>query len=72
MVPAGRAKDGIYFKPSDPNCTLTWNPLSVEDGEDQALAAGEMFAIFKRAIDEATIGARAWRRPRRRPAGRFS
>ncbi len=59
MVPANRAKDVVYFKPSDPNCTLTWNPLSVEDGEDQALAAGEMFAIFKRAIDETSIGPRA-------------
>ena len=59
MVPADRARDVIYFKPADPACTLTWNPLSLEDGEDQALAAGEMFSIFKRAIGETTIGARA-------------
>jgi hypothetical protein len=59
MVPGGRAKDVVYFKPADPSCTLTWNPLALEEGEDQALAAGEMFAIFKRAVGETSIGARA-------------
>ncbi len=59
LVPQERANKVIYFKPSDPACTLTWNMLSLEDGEDQALAAGELFAIFKRAVGETTIGARA-------------
>ncbi len=59
MVPKERANDVLVFRPADPGCTLTWNPLSVEDGEDQALAAGELFSIFKRSIGETTIGARA-------------
>lgn len=59
LVPASRAGQVIYFKPADPRCPLTWNPLVVEDGEDRALAAGELFAIFKRAIGEDSIGARA-------------
>lgn len=59
LVPGSRGKEVIYFKISDPACTLTWNALSLEEGDDQALAAGELFAIFKRAIGETTIGARA-------------
>lgn len=59
MVPAERTKDVLLFRPADPGCTLSWNPLSLEDGEDQALAAGELFGIFKRAVGETTIGARA-------------
>ncbi len=59
LVPTERSTDVVYFRPADASCPLTWNPLSLEDGEDQALAAGEMFATFKRAIGEATIGARA-------------
>ena len=59
LVPSKRAKDVIYFKPADVACSLTWNPLSLEDGDDRALAAGELFAIFKRAIGELSIGSRA-------------
>jgi hypothetical protein len=59
MVPRERAADVVFFKPADPACTLTWNPLAIEDGDDQAVAAGELFSIFKRAIGEASIGARA-------------
>ncbi len=59
MVPKDRAKDVILFRPADPACTLSWNPLALEDGEDRALAAGELFSIFKRAIGETSIGARA-------------
>ncbi len=58
-VPRARAGEVIYFKPADPRCTLTWNPLVLEDGDDRALAAGELFSIFKRAIGEDSIGARA-------------
>lgn len=58
-VPPARASEVIYFKPADPQCTLTWNPLVLEDGDDRALAAGELFSIFKRAIGEDSIGARA-------------
>ena len=59
LVPADRVRDVIYFKPADPACTLTWNPLDLEDGEDQALAAGQLFSIFKQAVGETTIGVRA-------------
>lgn len=59
LVPQSRASEVIYFRPADPRCALTWNPLALEDGEDRALAAGELFAIFKRAIGEASIGTRA-------------
>lgn len=58
-VPPARASEVIYFKPADPRCTLTWNPLVLEDGDNRALAAGELFSIFKRAIGEDSIGARA-------------
>jgi hypothetical protein len=59
MVPRERAADVLFFRPADPACTLTWNPLALEDGDDQAVAAGELFSIFKRAIGEVSIGARA-------------
>lgn len=59
LVPRQRAEDVVYLRPADPRCTLSWNALSLEDGEDQALAAGELFGIFKRAVGEASIGARA-------------
>jgi len=59
LVPPGRATQVINFQPADPMCPLTWNPLSLEEGDDQALAAGELFAIFKRAVGETSIGARA-------------
>jgi hypothetical protein len=58
-VPRDRAADVVFFRPADPACTLTWNPVALEDGDDQAVAAGELFSIFKRAIGEASIGARA-------------
>jgi hypothetical protein len=54
-----RATEVIYFKPGDLGCPLTWNPLSLGEGEDRALAAGHLFAIFKRAVGELSIGARA-------------
>jgi len=59
LVPSARDRDVILFRPSDPRCTLTWNPLTIDPGDDRALAAGELFAIFKRAIGETSIGARA-------------
>jgi hypothetical protein len=59
MIPPDRAADVVFFRPADPACTLTWNPLALEDGDDQAVAAGELFSVFKRAIGEASIGARA-------------
>ncbi len=59
LVPPARARDVIYFKPADPSCTLSWNPVELEEGDDRALAAGELFSIFKRAVGEDSIGARA-------------
>jgi hypothetical protein len=59
LVPPNRTGEVILFRPSDPGCTLTWNPLNVDPGDDRALAAGELFAIFKRAVGESSIGARA-------------
>jgi hypothetical protein len=58
-VPPKRAGEVVYFKPADPKCTLTWNPLALEEGDDRALAAGELFSIVKRALGEDSIGARA-------------
>ena len=59
LVPPSRAPQVILFRPADPGCTLTWNPLGVDQGDDRALAAGQLFAIFKRAVGETSIGARA-------------
>ena len=59
MVPANDAQSVIYAKFSDPACTLTWNPLELEDGEDRAVAAGELFANVKEVGGESMIGARA-------------
>jgi hypothetical protein len=59
LIPVTRASQTIYFRPADPRCTVTWNPLALEDGDDRALAAGELFSIFKRAVGEDSIGARA-------------
>lgn len=58
LVPEARAREVIYFAPGNPDCPLTFNPLSIEPGDDQARAAGELFAIFKRAIGDEGMGAR--------------
>jgi hypothetical protein len=59
LIPRERAKDVLLFTPSARTCTLSWNPLVLEDGDDQALAAGLLCGIFKIAIGETSIGARA-------------
>ncbi len=58
-VPTQRARDVVYFRPADRDCTVSWNPMVVEPGDDRALAAGELFSILKRSIGERSIGARA-------------
>jgi hypothetical protein len=59
LVPPGRARDVVLFCPSDPGCTLSWNVLALDVGDDRALAAGELFSIFKRSVGETSIGARS-------------
>lgn len=59
LVPPARSHDVIAFRPADPRCTLTWNPLALEEGDDRALAAGQLFSVFKRAVGDESIGPRA-------------
>ncbi len=59
FVPADRAADVIYAKFSDSACTLTFNPLAIEEGEDPAIAAGTLFTTLMRAIGETSVGSRA-------------
>jgi hypothetical protein len=58
MIPEERAEDVIYFAPGNPKNPVTFNPLAVEDGEDQGRASEELFSIFKRALGEGEFGAR--------------
>ena len=58
LVPENRVDDVIYFAPGNTNNSLTFNPLAIEPGDDQGRAAGELFAIFKRAIGDEGLGAR--------------
>ncbi len=58
LVPDERIDDVIYFAPGDPKSRITFNPLSVEDGDDKPHAAEELLSIFKRSVGEDEIGAR--------------
>jgi hypothetical protein len=57
-MPASRRSDVIYFAPGDPACPLTFNPLSVEEGDDSLRAAEDLFTIFKRALSGDELGPR--------------
>jgi hypothetical protein len=47
LVPEERAKDVVYFAPGDADNTLSFNPLSLQAGEDPILAAEDLFSILK-------------------------
>lgn len=49
-LPPGREKDLVYFAPSAVDSPLSFNPLAVEEGDDQAKAAEDLFTIFKRSL----------------------
>jgi len=50
FIPPGREGDLIYFAPGTSDCPLSWNPLALEVGDDQAKAAEDLFTIFKRTL----------------------
>ena len=50
FIPPGREDDLIYFAPGTSDCPLSWNPLALEVGDDQAKAAEDLFTIFKRTL----------------------
>lgn len=58
MVPEERAEELIYFAPGNPKNPVAFNPLALEDGEDRAQAADELFSIFKRTVGEEEFGQR--------------
>ena len=58
MIPEERAEEVVYFAPGNPKNPITFNPLAVEDEDQQGRAAEELFSIFKRALGEGEFGAR--------------
>jgi Type IV secretion-system coupling protein DNA-binding domain len=50
FLPPGREKDLVYFAPGSAESPLSFNPLAVEEGDDQAKAAEDLFTIFKRSL----------------------
>jgi hypothetical protein len=52
LVPKKRIADLIYFAPGNPACPLSFNPLSVDEGEDQSKAAEDLFTTFKRVLHD--------------------
>lgn len=58
LIPERRKDDVIYFCPGDPSCSLTFNPLEVEKGDDALRAAEDLFTIFKRALSGDELGPR--------------
>lgn len=58
MIPDERVDEVVYFAPGNPKNPVAFNPLAVEEGEEQGRAAEELFAIFKRALGEGEFGAR--------------
>lgn len=58
MVPKERRNELIYFAPGNPECPLSFNPLSLEPGEDASRAAEDLFTIFKRSLADDELGPR--------------
>jgi hypothetical protein len=58
LIPSSRRDDVIYFCPGDPACTLSFNPMRVEEGDDAIRAAEDLFTIFKRALPKEDLGPR--------------
>jgi hypothetical protein len=50
FVPEERQTDLVYFAPGNAENPLSFNPLAVEEGDDQAKAAEDLFTIFKRSL----------------------
>lgn len=57
LVPRERLDDVIYLAPGKHESPIAFNPLRVEEGEDRARAAEDLFTIFKRTL-ESDMGAR--------------
>lgn len=58
LIPEERRDEVIYFAPGDARCPLTFNPLSLEPGEDPVRAAENLFTIFKRVLGGDDLSAR--------------
>jgi hypothetical protein len=58
LVPRTRTADVVYFAPGHPECPLTFNPLALEEGDDAARAAEDLFTIFRRALGDDELGPR--------------
>lgn len=54
FVPDERMDDVIYFNPSDPNCSLSINPLHVNESEDVTRKADEVYTALKRLFGSST------------------
>ncbi len=54
-VPDERVSDLIYFAPGLDDCPVRWNPFEVMD-DDRSRAAAELFAVFRRALSEESLG----------------
>jgi hypothetical protein len=57
LLPRVREDDLLYFAPGDPACTLAFNPFVLEEGDESARAAEDLFTIFKRTL-RADLGPR--------------
>jgi len=53
-----RRDELVYFAPGDPGNRITFNPLAVEEGDDPARSAEDLFTIFRRTIGD-EIGPRS-------------
>lgn len=58
LLPRERRDDLIYFAPAHPDCPLSFNPLHIEDDEEPARAAEDLFTIFQRALADDELGPR--------------
>ncbi len=58
IIPRERTEEVVYFAPGRRDNPLTFNPLSVEPGDDPRRAAGELFTVFKRAFGDDDLGTR--------------
>jgi len=52
LLPKERVGDLVYFAPGNSASPLSFNPLLIEEGEDQSKAAEDLFTIFKRTLDD--------------------
>ncbi len=58
LVPDERHGDLIYFAPAHPDNAITFNPLSLEPGDDPVQAADDLFTILARILEDAGLGPR--------------